>query len=216
MSRSSGRRRSPLRRFARTRLDDLTKRYADRHGVRVPELTPAAVARFGRQHLSDPTLNLWLIAAIAAAQDARPDLDPDEFARLFAFCAARDPALELDPQPIEILTQIAALRPPLARWDQPHSRQVAHMSVVKAPALTDRSYPSFDEIEAARRRLAESGKPHGYDALGGRGPDHPFPGQRSTIRRRYGGRTPPGSWIRGVCDQAPPHQHYEARAPGTP
>lgn len=70
-------------------------------------------------------------------------------------------------------------------------------------------YPTLQEIESKRRELAESGRPHGYDALGGKSMGAPFPGQRSTIRRRYqdAGLPPPGSWITGVCDKAPRHPH---------
>jgi hypothetical protein len=70
-------------------------------------------------------------------------------------------------------------------------------------------YPTLQEIESKRRELAEAGRPHGYDALGGKSTSAPFPGQRSTIRRRYqdAGLPPPGSWIPGVCDKAPRHPH---------
>lgn len=70
-------------------------------------------------------------------------------------------------------------------------------------------YPTLEEIEAKRRELAATGRPHGFDALGGKSTDAPFPGQRSTIRRRYlaAGLPPPGSWIPGICDTAPRHPH---------
>jgi hypothetical protein len=81
------------------------------------------------------------------------------------------------------------------------------------------AYPTLDQIEVKRLSLAAAGMAHGYDALGGKSPQHPFPGQRSTIVRRYRGLEPPGTWIPGVCDTAPPHQHPSdpaTRAPGTP
>lgn len=68
-------------------------------------------------------------------------------------------------------------------------------------------YPTLEEIEAKRRELAAAGRPHGFDALGGKSTNAPFPGQRSTIRRRYLGLPPPGSWIPGICDTAPRHPH---------
>lgn len=76
-----------------------------------------------------------------------------------------------------------------------------------SPAPSQRGYPSLEQIEAERRKLAVAGKPHGYDALGGRGPGHPFPGQRSTIVRRYATLAPPGTAIPGFCEHAPPHSH---------
>lgn len=71
------------------------------------------------------------------------------------------------------------------------------------------AYPTFEQIEAERRALALAGKPHGYDSLGGRSSDRPFPGQRSTIVRRYAGHPAPGTPIPGICESAPPHQHAE-------
>jgi hypothetical protein len=70
-------------------------------------------------------------------------------------------------------------------------------------------YPTLEEIEAKRRELAAAGRPHGFDALGGKSTEAPFPGQRSTIRRRYlaARLAPPGSWIPGICDAAPRHPH---------
>ena len=73
---------------------------------------------------------------------------------------------------------------------------------------SERSYPTLQQIEVQRRALAAAGKPHGFDALGGKSPEHPFPGQRSTIRRRYEGLEPPGTWIPDVCDGVPRHQHW--------
>jgi hypothetical protein len=73
-------------------------------------------------------------------------------------------------------------------------------------------YPTLEEIEAKRRELAAAGRPHGFDALGGKSTEAPFPGQRSTIRRRYlaARLAPPGSWIPGICDTAPRHPHLRA------
>lgn len=79
-------------------------------------------------------------------------------------------------------------------------RLVAGEGSPSLPTTTDHAYLSLDEIEAARRKLAAAGKPHGWDALGGKSYDHPFPGQRSTIRRRYRDRPPPGTFIEGVFD----------------
>lgn len=77
----------------------------------------------------------------------------------------------------------------------------------EAPSGPNTVWPSLEDIEAKRLELAKAGKAHGYDALGGASVDHPFPGKRSTIVRRYRGRPSPGTAIAGVCDEAPPHQH---------
>lgn len=84
------------------------------------------------------------------------------------------------------------------------SRRIRHQ--VESDRL---GYPTLEEIEAKRRALAAAGRPHGFDALGGKSTDAPFPGQRSTIRRRYlgAGLPPPGSWIPGICNAAPRHPH---------
>jgi hypothetical protein len=80
----------------------------------------------------------------------------------------------------------------------------AEADPVPAPVPIGDGYLSFAEIEAQRHELARAGKPHGYKTL-----TRQFhKGARSTIVRRYRGLPPPGSPIPGVCEKAPPHQHY--------
>lgn len=69
-------------------------------------------------------------------------------------------------------------------------------------------HPSWELIEEARRELARQGRAHGYGALSAK--SGPFPGQRTTIRRRYESRSlpPPGSPVEGICETAPTHQHH--------
>jgi hypothetical protein len=75
----------------------------------------------------------------------------------------------------------------------------------------DSGYPTLEELEAERLRLAKAGEAHGLGAL--TGPGRAFAGSRTTVRSRYqrAGLPPPGVVIRGVCDRkgAPKHAHHE-------
>jgi hypothetical protein len=113
----------------------------------------------------------------------------------------------LSENPTELLAAIDALR--LSRDDNAVAQAVAPTAPRPARAAAAAGYPSLAEIEVERRKLAEQGRPHGYDALGGK--HGVFRGQRSTIRRRYEGRPSPGTPIPGVCDRVPGHSH-----PATP
>src|SRR4051812_40237945 len=89
-------------------LDQLTRRYEEKYGVRVPRRTRKSVERSARNTRLSAGANGWLEVAIAIAAALRPDLDGLEFRRVFQIATGGDLSFLLNPPPIEILSDIQA------------------------------------------------------------------------------------------------------------
>ena len=133
-------------------------------------------------------------AAYASAVEAGIDTTPDAIGR-----RAMDDALEE--------AEVARSRRQLsnARDLVRAARRSEQISVRPEPL---HRAATFDECEREREDLARQGLPHGYGAIARA--DGPFPGQESTVKRRYKQRRlpPPGVPIDGICDSVPAHQHW--------
>jgi hypothetical protein len=155
---------------------------------------------------SDPLL---LLADIVQVASERPHLDPVLVQMLYRHLVSTRRRHTTIQQARDYIDDLTSRLDEETLW---RSLGLAPPHNVSSPVQVEADrfgYPTLEEIEAKRRELAAAGRPHGFDALGGKSTNAPFPGQRSTIRRRYlaAGLPPPGSWIPGICDTAPRHPH---------